>query len=108
MVRPDPDGADDPVHDAAERLVAELRDECRALGVTARAAPPAGLEASVRAFAHEARRLGASPERMLILLKSCLRDERLASRDRAAFELAHDAAVRMAIEAYFEDVSPAG
>lgn len=107
---PEPDATDDPVDAAANRLVRELGDECVAVGATvgtARSANPEALERAVRAFSREARRLGASPERMLVLLKGCLRDERLAPRDRAAFERVSDVAVRWAIETYFEPV-PAG
>jgi hypothetical protein len=86
---------------AAERLVAELRDECSEVGISARGLNVRGLEAGVRAFALEAKRYGASPERMLVLLKECLRDERLPDNDRRRYEALLSAAVTWAIDAYY-------
>ncbi len=91
----------DLVRGAAERLVAELRDECSEIGVSARGLNLRGLEAGVRAFAREAKRHGAPAERMLVLLKQCLRDERLPSGDRARYHFYLSEAVRWAIDAYY-------
>ena len=96
--------ADHPARTAAEHLFAELRDECSEVGLTARGMNRVGLEAGVRLYAQEARRLGASPEQTIILLKECLRDERLGS-DRTEYDLVRESAVRWAIEAYFDAVA---
>lgn len=99
------DAAADPARLAASRLFDELRDECSEVGITARGMNLPGLEAGVRAYGREARRLGATIERTVILLKECLRDERLAVADRAAYDRVREVAVRWVIEAYF-DTSP--
>ncbi len=91
----------DPIRAAAERLVAELRDECSDIGVSARGLNLPGFEAGVRAFAREAKQHGATAERMLVLLKQCLRDERLPSGDRARYEFYLSVAVTWAIDAYY-------
>jgi len=103
-----PSRADDiavPLAGTAEWLVAELRDECSEIGVsigaTGREFHPAGFERGVHAFAREARRLGATPERMLVLLKECLRDERLPREDVDVYERHVATAVRTAITAYY-------
>ncbi len=93
--------SDDDVRAAAERLVAELRDECSEVGVSARGLNIAGFEAGVRAFALEAKKYGATIERMLVLLKNCLRDERLPDNDRTQYEALRSAAVSWAIDAYY-------
>jgi len=85
-----------------EWLVGELRDECSDIGVSARGFDLAGFLRGVRAFARDARRLGAPAERMLVLLKQCLADERLPREDRDVYEQFYDAAVRTAIETYYE------
>ena len=91
----------EPVRAVAERLVAELRDVCSEVGVSARGLNMRGLEAGVRAFAREAKRYGAPVERMLVLLTECLRDERLPDRDRDRYRLLRGAAVTWAIDAYY-------
>ncbi|MEJ7810726.1 MAG: hypothetical protein WKG32_09995 [Gemmatimonadaceae bacterium] len=86
---------------AAERLVAELRDECSEVGVSARGMNLPGLDAAVRAFAREARRYGALCERVLVLLKECLRDERLSQSDRDKYDAALELCVKAAIDEYY-------
>ena len=95
-------GAPDAVREAQERLVAELRDECSDIGVSAHGFDLEGFIRGVRAFAREARRLGAPAERMLILLKQCLVDERLPQEDRERYLHYHETAMTTAIEAYYE------
>ena len=100
--------ADDPVEarmSAAQRwLVDELRDECSEIGVGARGFDLDAFLAGVAVFAREARRLGAAPERMLVLLKSCLSDDALPSADREQYRLYVDRAVTAAVRAYYGDV----
>ena len=91
----------DPVLEPAERLVHELQDECSDIGVSARGFDLAGFVRGVRCFAREARRYGATPERMLVLLKQCLHDERLPPEDREVYDLYLTTAVRTAIGAYY-------
>ena len=86
---------------AAELLDAELRGECSEVGVSARGLNVRGLGVGVRAFALEAKRYGATVERMLVLLKECLRDERLPDNDRTRYEALLSAAVTWAIDAYY-------
>ena len=87
---------------AAQRwLVDELRDECSDIGVSARGFDLEGFIRGVHAFAREARRYGAPPERMLVLLKQCLVDERLPDEDREQYQLYVTTAVSAAIDAYF-------
>ena len=97
---------------AREWLVAELRDECSDIGVSARGFDFDGFLRGVRTFSREARRLGAPAERMLVLLKQCLADERLPREDRQVYERYHDAAMTAAIATYYEgaadDPGPAG
>ena len=93
--------AGDQLRTAAERLVDELRDECSEVGVSARGLNLAGLEAGVRAFAREAKRYGAMAERMLVLLKECLRDERLPQHDRAQFDQLMSSIVKWSIDEYY-------
>ena len=97
---PAPEG-DARLRDTREWLVAELRDECSDIGVSARGFDFGGYLRGVATFAREARRLGAPAERMVVLLKRCLADERLPRADRELYELYHDAAVRTAIETYY-------
>ena len=89
------------VEAAAQRLVAELRDECSEVGVSARGLNVAGMEAGVRAFAAEAKRYGATAERMIVLLKECLRDERLPQNDRVLYDSLLSNVVKWAIDAYY-------
>lgn len=96
----------DAIRPARERLVAELRDECSDIGVSARGFDPAGFLDGVRAFAREARHLGAAAERMLVLLKQCLADERLPREDREVYQRYHDAAMTTAIATYYEAAAP--
>ena len=98
---------DHPARSAADRLFAELQDECSEVGVSARGMNVAGLESGVQAYGREARRLGASAEQTVVLLKECLRDERLRERDRVEYERLREAAVRWVIAAYF-DAHPEG
>jgi hypothetical protein len=102
---PDGSGPDDlpngVLRTAGERLVAELRDECSDIGVSARGFDFDGLLRGVRAFAREARRLGAPAERMLVLLKRCLADGRLPREDRDVYQQYHDAAMTAAIVTYY-------
>ena len=93
---------DHPARSAAERLFAELRDECSEVGVSARGMNVAGLEAGVCAYGREARRLGASVEQTVLLLRECLRDERLREGDRVEYERLRETAVRWVIGAYFD------
>ncbi len=95
--------SDDPLRDAVDHLVAELRDECSEVGISGRGLNLRGFERGVREFAREAKRLGATAERMLVLLKECLRDQRLPQRDRDTYQLYMDSAVRWAIDAYYAD-----
>ena len=88
-----------------EWLVAELRDECSDIGVSAHGFDLDGFLRGVRAFAREARRLGAPSERMLVLLKQCLLDQRLPEQDRERYLHYRTSAVTAAISAYYE---PAG
>ena len=85
-----------------EWLVAELRDECSDIGVSARGFDLAGFIGGVQTFAREARRLGAPAERMLVLLKQCLADERLPREDREVYERYYDTAMSTAIATYYE------
>jgi hypothetical protein len=89
-----------------EWLVAELRDECSDIGVSARGFDLAGFLRGVRTFAREARRLGAPAERMLVLLKRCLADERLPREDREVYQQYHDGAMSNAIATYYEAAPP--
>ena len=95
-------GAPDAVREAQERLVAELRDECSDIGVSARGFDLAGFVRGVRAFAREARRLEAPAAQMLVLLKRCLADERLPRDDRELYERYRDTAMSEAITAYYD------
>lgn len=88
-----------------EWLVAELRDECSDIGVSAHGFDLDGFIRGVRAFAREARRLGAPAERMLVLLKQCLLDQRLPEQDRERYLHYRTSAVSAAIAAFYE---PAG
>jgi hypothetical protein len=88
-----------------EWLVAELRDECSDMGVSAHGFDLDGFVRGVRAFAREARRLGAPAERMLVLLKQCLTDQRLPEQDRERYLHYRTSAVSAAIAAYYEPVS---
>jgi hypothetical protein len=97
----------DEVRPAREWLVAELRDECSDVGVSARGFDFDGYLRGVRTFAREARRLGAPAERMLVLLKRCLADERLPREDRQVYERYHDAAMTTAIATYYEGADDA-
>ena len=92
-----------------EWLVAELRDECSDIGVSARGFDLAGFVRGVQTFAREARRLGAPAERVLVLLKQCLADERLPREDREVYQRYYDAAMSTAIATYYEaaDAGPA-
>jgi hypothetical protein len=103
----DPRGGDAPgdVPGAQERLVAALRDECNAMGVSARGFDRAAFLDGARAFAREARSLGAPAERMLVLLKQCLLDERLPREDRELYERYRDGAMTAAIAAYYDTPS---
>jgi hypothetical protein len=100
--------SNDAIRTAGEWLVAELRDECGDIGVSVRGFHHAGFVRGVQTFAREARRLGAPAERMLVLLKRCLADERLPREDRAVYERYHDAAMSTAIATYYEaaDAAP--
>ena len=90
-----------------EWLVAELRDECSDIGVSARGFDLAGFVRGLQTFAREARRLGAPAERMLVLLKHCLADQRLSRDDREVYRQYRDEAVRTAIATYYEAPPPA-
>jgi hypothetical protein len=92
----------EPLRAAREWLVAELRDECSDIGVSARGFDFGGFLRGVATFAREARRLGAPAERMLVLLKQCLADERLPHGDRELYQQYRDAAVRTAITTYYD------
>jgi hypothetical protein len=96
---PSPSPEDD-VRAAAERLVAELRDDCSEVGVSARGLNMRGFEAGVRAFARQAKRHGTTIERMLVLLVQCLRDERLPEEHRDQYEALRDLAVGWAMSTY--------
>ena len=87
-----------------EWLVAELRDECSDMGVSAHGFDLDAFVRGVRAFAREARRLGAPAERMLVLLKQCLIDQRLPEQDRERYLHYRSTAVSAAIAAYYEPV----
>ncbi len=87
-----------------EWLVAELRDECSDIGVSAHGFDLDGFIRGVRAFAREARRLGAPAERMLVLLKQCLLDQRLPEQDRERYLHYRTGAVSAAITAFYEPV----
>ena len=102
-----PGGPNDEARSARERLVAELRDECSDVGVSARGFDFDGFLRGVRTFAREARRLGAPAERMLVLLKRCLADERIPREDREVYERYHDAAMTTAIDTYYEEADGA-
>ena len=103
----DPGRAADPAGDTpacigAQRwLVDELRDECSDIGVSARGFDLDAFLAGVAVFATEARRLGAPPERMLVLLKACLSDDSIPLRDREEYRVYLDRAVSAAVRAYF-------
>jgi hypothetical protein len=56
----------------------------------------------VRAFAREARRLGAPAARMLVLLKQCLADQRISPADREVYLQYREAATTTAIATYYE------
>lgn len=92
---------DEPARAAAEHLFEELRDECSEVGINGRGMNVTGFERGVRAFTREAKRLGASIERTLVLLKDCLRDQRLPQEDRDIYQHYVDSAVRWAIDAYY-------
>jgi hypothetical protein len=94
-------GPNDRLAPAREWLVAELRDECSEIGVSARGFDLAGFLRGVQAFAREARGLGAPAERMLVLLKQCLADERLPREDREVYQHYYDAAMSTAIGTYY-------
>ena len=85
-----------------EWLVAELRDECSDSGVRARGYDLSGVVGGVRTFVREARRLGAPAERMLVLLKQCLADERLPRDDRELYQQYYESAISTAIATYYE------
>jgi hypothetical protein len=109
-----PDVAAGLLTDAAERiraaqrwLVAELRDECSDIGVSAHGCDLDGFLRGVRAFAREARRLGAPAERMLVLLKQCLLDQRLPEQDRERYLHYRTSAVSAAIVAFYEPADAA-
>ena len=87
-----------------EWLVAELRDECSDIGVSAHGFDLDGFIRGVRAFSREARRLGAPAERMLVLLKQCLLDQRLPEQDRERYLHYRTSAVTAAIAAFYEPV----
>ena len=93
---------DHPARSAEERLLHELQDECSDVGVSARGMNVAGFEAGVRDFAREARRYGATIEQTIILLKECLRDERLRQEDRDQYDRLRERAVRWVIETYYD------
>lgn len=94
---------------AGRWLVDELRDECSDIGISARGFDLDAFLAGVAVFATEARRLGAPPERMLVLLKACLADDSIPARDREEYRIYLDRAVSTAVRAYFgaEDGPPA-
>ena len=83
--------------------MAELRDECSYIGVSAHGFDHRGFLRGVRAFAREARRLGAPAERMLVLLKQCLADQRIPQDDREVYLHYRETATTAAIQAYYED-----
>lgn len=89
---------------AQQWLVDELRDECSDIGVGARGFDLDAFSEGVAVFAREARRLGAPPERMLVLLKQCLVNEAIPHADRERYQLYMDVAVRAAVRAYFAPV----
>ena len=106
-------GADAIDDDAALRLAAtqrwlvdELRDECSDIGISVRGFDLDGFVRGVWVFAREARRLGAAPERMLVLLKQCLSDQSIAPADREQYRLYVDRAVTASVQAYFDAPAP--
>ena len=70
-----------PLRPAADRLVGLLREDCNDVVVTARGFNYPGFERAIRTFARDAKRLSVPVERMLVLLKQCLYDERLPRDD---------------------------
>lgn len=101
-------GAEEMLADAAQRvgaaqrwLVDELRDECSEIGIGARGFDLTAFLEGVAVFAREAARLGAPPERMLVLLKQCLADDKIPSADREQYRLYVDRAVSAAVHAYY-------
>ena len=106
--RPDEAAHAEAEHEAARRVAAaqrwlidELRDECSDIGVSARGFDLDAFTEGAAVFAREALRLGAPPERMLVLLKQCLTDEAIPRADRERYQLYVDVAVRAAVRAYF-------
>ena len=86
---------------AQQWLVDELRDECSDIGVGAHGFDLDAFSEGVAVFAREARRLGAPPERMLVLLKQCLANEAIPRAGREHYQLYMDVAVSAAVRAYF-------
>jgi hypothetical protein len=86
-------------------LVDELRDECSDIGVSARGLDLDAFTEGVAVFAREAQRLGALPERMLVLLKECLADDAIPRADRDRYQLYVDVAVTAAVRAYFANAA---
>ena len=105
--RPPSDGPSERLRSTREWLVAELADECSEIGVSARGFDLGGFVAGVQIFAREARRLGAPAERMLVLLKQCLADERLPWEDREVYQRYYDTAISSAISTFYETATAA-
>ncbi|MGH7718578.1 MAG: hypothetical protein ACREON_07030 [Gemmatimonadaceae bacterium] len=85
---------------AQHRLLRELEDECRALR-GARTLDLVRLRTVVEEFAREVKDQGGSVERMLALLRACLRSAGISDTSAATAERLNERTFQWALDAYF-------
>jgi len=85
---------------AQDRLLRELEDECRTLQ-KARTLDLARLRSAVEEFAREVKTQGGSVERMLALLRACLRAAGIADTSAATIERLNERTFQWALDVYF-------
>ena len=101
-----PGGITEELDIARLRLAGDLATACERLHRdTADAVMPL-LEAPVREFARRARECGAPVERMVVLLKDCISESRLARLDHQWFGHAREQLLRWALDTFYGDTAP--
>jgi hypothetical protein len=85
---------------AQAQLLRELDDECRALE-KARRMNLAHMRVAVEAFAREVKANGGSIERMLALLRACMRETGISNTGAASRANLDEQAFQWALEVYY-------